>query len=296
MGLGDFFKKTFGKQVCALCGSECGVMHRSKIKGGEYVCNICVRKCSKYVRISELTKEEVSGHIEYMKRQEKLYRECFADAKRDTYPSAFNKQAISFADELGMFEIMDRDTSQNKEYHELFRYDQVLSYEPYVEKERPAEPGKPEEFKESGVKIRLVGILDRIETDPAKAKMGLRPHPYIKREIKVVFHTKESETDYTANAIAHFDHIFGVHDDEHGLFSLGMNKKEKRDFMAAVAGVKTAVEAAGVAKNGVESLTEEKKAEIEQNLNAMSDAQTGGLAVYTRRADEAEDKAWNERT
>lgn len=293
MGLGDFFKKTFGKQVCTLCGSECGVMHRTKIKGGEFVCNDCKRKCSMFVRLSEMTKEEVSEHIEYMKRQEKLYQTCFADAGRDTYPSAFRKQAISFADEVGMFEIMDRDTSQHKEYHELFRYDQVLSYEKYVETEKPTEAGKPEIFKESGVKIRLVGLLDQIENDLGKAQKGLRAHPYVKREIKVVFHTSESETDYTNGAIAHFNAIFGVHDDENGLFSFGMNKKEKRDLMAAVAGVKNVMDAVKVAKDGGDSLTDEKKAEIQQNMNAMEDAQTGGLSVYTRRADEAEVKAWN---
>lgn len=293
MGLGDFFKKKFGKQTCALCGSECGIMHRTKIKGGEYVCSDCKRKCSKYVRISEFTKDEVSEHIEYMKRQEKLYEDCFANAKRDTYPSAFKKQAISFADELGMFEIMDRSNSQNKEYHELFRYDQVLSYERYVDTEKPTEPGKPEVFKESGVIIRLAGCRDHVELDQATANKGIRPHPYITREIKVVFHTSESETDYTDNAVAHFNHIFGVHDDEHGLFSFGMSKSEKRNLMAGVAAVKTAMEAVKVAKDGEESLTEEKKAEIKKNMDAISDAQTGGLAVYTRRADEAEKKAWN---
>lgn len=125
------------------------MMHRTKIRGDEYVCNDCKRKCSKFVRLSELTKDRVSEHIEYMRRQEKLYQECFANAKRDTYPSAFRKQAISFADEVGMFEIMDRDTSQKKEYHELFRYDQVLSYEKYVDTEKNTEVGKPEIFKES---------------------------------------------------------------------------------------------------------------------------------------------------
>ena len=79
MGLGDFFKKTFGKQACTLCGNECGVMHRTKIKGGEFVCNDCKRKCSMFVRLSEMTKEEVSEHIEYMKRQEKLYQTCFVE-------------------------------------------------------------------------------------------------------------------------------------------------------------------------------------------------------------------------
>lgn len=269
------------------------MMHRTKIRSDEYVCNDCKRKCSKFVRLSELTKDRVSEHIEYMRRQEKLYQECFANAKRDTYPSAFRKQAISFVDEVGMFEIMDRDTSQKKEYHELFRYDQVLSYEKYVDTEKNTEVGKPEIFKESGVIIRLAGIMDRIEFDQEISKKGIRPHPYVRREIKVAFHTSENETDYTRGAISHFNHIFGVHDDEHALFSFGMTKAEKRNLMAGVAAAKTAMEAVKVAKNGTESLTDAEKAELQQNLDAISDAQTGGLAVYTRRADEAEEKAWN---
>ncbi len=290
MGLGDFFKKTFGKQVCALCGKECGVMHRTKVQGGEYVCSECARECSKHVRISEFTLDEVKGHIEYMRRQEKLYKECFENAKRETFPSPYDKQAISFADEIGMFAILDRDNYENKVNHELFRYDQVLSYERYVEKQKAAEEGKPDVFKESGVKIRLVGTRDHVEHDMKRSQMGLKVHPYIKREIKVVFHTRETDVDYTDNAVAHFDFIFGVHDDEHGLFSFGMSKKEKRDLMGTVAGVKTIIEAAKIAKEGEEALTEEKKTRIQENMNAMQNAQTGGLAVYSRRADAAEAK------
>ena len=37
MGIGDFFKKTFGKQVCAFCGQEVGMMKRDKIKNDEFI-------------------------------------------------------------------------------------------------------------------------------------------------------------------------------------------------------------------------------------------------------------------
>lgn len=293
MGIGDFFKSKLGKQVCALCGNECGVMHRTKIKGDDFVCNECKRKCRKFIRLSDYTKEELEEHIRYMERQEKLYQTCFADGKRDTYPSAFRKQALSFVDEVGMFEIMDRDTSERKLYHELFRYDQILSYEPYVEHDKPTEPGKPEVFKESGVKLRLAGARDHVQLDQASTNRGIHTHPYVRQEIKVVFHTSENETDYTKSAIAHLNHIFGVHDDERGLFQIGMTTAEKRNLKAGVAAFKTAKEALSMAKSGAEGLTEEKAAELQGNLNAMSDAQTGGLAEYTRRADAAEDKAWN---
>ena len=68
-----------------------------------------------------------------------------------------------------------------------------------------------------------------------------------------------------------------------------MNKKETRDLMGAICYAKTAIEAVKVAKDGG-TITDEKKAEIQANMNAMDDAQTGGLAKYTRRADAAESK------
>ena len=71
--------------------------------------------------------------------------------------------------------------------------------------------------------------------------------------------------------------------------AIGMSTKEKRDLKAAVAFTKTAFDAVKVAKDGGE-ISEEKKAEIMGNMNAIDDAQTGGLAEYTRRADAAEAK------
>ena len=89
--------------------------------------------------------------------------------------------------------------------------------------------------------------------------------------------------------VIHFDNIFGVHDDRTALFSFGMSKKEKRDLMGAVGFAKTAMEAVKVAKAGGE-MSEEQIAQVQKNMDAMNDAQTGGLSVYTRRADEAEAK------
>ena len=44
------------------------------------------------------------------------------------------------------------------------------------------------------------------------------------------------------------------------------------------------------AKSGVESVSGEEKAKLEEHMKAIDDAATDGLAVYTRRADEAEAK------
>ena len=292
MGLGDFFKNIFGKKTCAFCGGECGIMSRTKIKGDEYICSKCDDMCSNFIRKSRFTKPELEGHMEYMKRSDKIYKEVILPnvQKHECYPSATQRQGIEFFDDFGMFRIMDGSRDHKENYpKELFRYDQVASYEPYYEEAEPEEAGKPKVFHEGGIIIRLVGALD----DTTKMQKGLRAHPYITEEIKVCFATNDREKEnylkYAENAIHHFNYIFGVNDDQKGLFSFGMSTKEKRDLKAAVAFTKTAFDAVKVAKNGGE-ITDEKKAEIMENMNAIDDAQTGGLAAYTRAADSAEAK------
>ena len=290
MGLGDFFKNIFGKKTCAFCGGECGMMSRTKIKGDEYICSKCDDMCSNFIRKSRFTKPELEGHMEYMKRSDRIYKEVILPnvQKHECYPSATQRQGIEFFDDFGMFRIMDGSRDHKENYpKELFRYDQVASYEPYYEEAEPEEAGKPKVFHEGGIIIRLVGALD----DTTKMQKGLRAHPYITEEIKVCFATNDREKEnylkYAENAIHHFDYIFGV--ESKGLFSFGMSKQEKRDLKAAVAFTKTAFDAVKIAKSGGE-ITDEKKAEIMENMNAIDDAQTGGLAVYTRAADSAEAK------
>ena len=290
MGLGDFFKNIFGKKTCAFCGGECGMMSRTKIKGDEYICSKCDDMCSNFIRKSRFTKTELEGHMEYMKRSDRIYKEVILPnvQKHECYPSATQRQGIEFFDDFGMFRIIDGSRDNKENYpKELFRYDQVASYEPYYEEAEPEEAGKPKVFHEGGIIIRLVGALD----DTTKMQKGLRAHPYITEEIKVCFATNDREKEnylkYAENAIHHFDYIFGV--ESKALFSFGMSKQEKRDLKAAVAFTKTAFDAIKVAKNGGE-ITDEKKAEIMENMNAIDDAQTGGLAQYTRAADAAEAK------
>jgi len=290
MGLGDFFKNIFGKKTCAFCGGECGMMSRTKIKGDEYICSKCDDMCSNFIRKSRFTKPELEGHMEYMKRLDRIYKEVILPSiqKHESYPSATQRQGIEFFDDFGMFRIIDGSRDNKDRYPtELFRYDQVASYEPYYEEAEPEEAGKPKVFHEGGIIIRLVGALD----DTTKMQKGLRAHPYITEEIKVCFATNDREKEnylkYAENAIHHFDYIFGV--ESKALFSFGMSKQEKRDLKAAVAFTKTAFDAVKVAKSGGE-ITDEKKAEIMENMHAIDDAQTGGLAVYTRAADAAEAK------
>ena len=292
MGLGELFKNIFGKKACAFCGKEVGMMNRTKIKDKEYICSDCDDMCSFHIKKYRFTKDELSGHMEYMKRMDRLFTEYVSDMKSDLFPSAYSDMAIEFYDEAGLFRIRDRryEGSGKKKYPtELFRYDTVASYEPYLIEDNPSEPGKEKVFKECGIKIKFVGDRDVTE----ESRKGLRAHPYITDEVKIVFANSEREKEncgkYIDNAIFHFNYIFGVNDDSKGLFNFGMSTKEKRDLKAMTSFAKIAMEAAKAAKDGGE-VSEEKKAEIMEGMHNMEDAQTGGLSVYSRRADELEAK------
>lgn len=288
MGLGDFFKNIFGKKNCALCGKECGMMHRSKIKNKEFLCDDCGNLCSKYIRLSELTLDEIKGHIEYMKRQNRLFEEVYSkEGKKDTYPSSLKEMGIEFCDDLGMFRIKHRSNTGRGKMNELFRYDQVASYEEYIDETPATEPGKNPEFKECGLKIKLLGgNMSKVNTDNKK---GLRPHPYIKQELKICFSKKDrSDAQYAHNAKCKFDYIFGVRDDERGLFGFGRSKAEKREDAAAIGMAAAFGTAFKAATKGEEAITEADKEKLKEGINAMNDAATGGMAVYTRRADDAE--------
>ena len=283
MGIGDWFKKTFGKQPCAFCGNEVGMMKRDKIKNGEFICSDCKRTCSRYIQVYRLTKDELLGHMEYMKRQGKLV-ESMEGLKGRRVPSA-GRQGILFYDEAGMFRIYDMD-KDHRYAMEMIRYDQVAKYEPYLEEGESDEPGKEKVFGECGVKLTLVGGADDLSQMPK----GLRAHPYITQEITVKVNDRDKhigELDVN-QIISHFNTIFGVNDNTKGLFSFGPTTQQKREMEAMKAMGGMFKEAIKAAKTG--EVSEEAAAKVADAMNKVDDAATSGLAKYSRLADEAEAK------
>lgn len=284
MGIGDFFKKRFGKQVCAFCGQEVGMLKRDKIKNDEFICHDCRHTCSRHIQVYRYTKDELLGHMEYIKRQDKLYNEILGEPTQ-RIPSATNKQSLEFFDHAGMFRIKDWDADK-KYLKELFRYDQVAKYEPYLEESEPSEAGKPKEFGECGVDITLVGGTD----DLSQLPKGVRAHPYITGTIRVCVNDRDKhQGELEVNQIiAKFNTIFGVHDDTKGLFAFGPTKQQRREGEALKAMGGLFKDAIKAAKTG--ELSEEAAAKAQEAMNKVDDAATSGLAKYSRLADEAEAK------
>ena len=279
MGISDWFKKRFGKQICAFCGQEVGMLKRDKIKNDEFICHDCRRTCSQYIQVYRYTKDELLGHMEYMKRQGKLV-ESLRELKGYRIPSA-SRQGIIFYDEVGMFRVYNAD-KDDKYAMELIRYDQVAKYEPYGIETEPTEAGKEKEFKEGGVKITLVGG----RTDLSQLPKGLRAHPYITEEITIKL--DKTNMIYVDNIIQYFDTIFGVKDDTKALFNFGLTKQQKREGEALKAMGSMFGAAIKAAKTG--EVSEDAAAKVADAMNKVDDAATSGLSKYSRLADEAESK------
>lgn len=283
MGFVDWLKGTFGKQTCAFCGNEVGMLKRTKIKNKEFICNDCGYGCSHYIQKYRYTKDELLGHMEYMNRQDRLFTEHLAGNSTRVIPSAGHKQVIEFYDNHGMFRIRD-DAYERYYKKELFRYDQVAAYEPYLDEAEPDEPGKPKVFGECGVNITLVGAQEQ----PGEVRHGLRPHPYITETIKVCINDRDKHMgELEVNQIiCHFNMIFGVGDDTKGLFSFGPTKQQRREGEALKAMGGMFAAAVKAAKTG--EVSQEAAAQVQDAMNKVDDASTGGLSEYTRRADAAE--------
>ena len=283
MGIGEWFKRTFGKQPCAFCGAEVGMLKRTKIKNKEFICSDCRRTCSQYIDVYRFTKEELLGHMEYIRRQGLLYASLHTPTL--VVMGSGSHEGIEFYDEVGMFRIRNTDTD-DRYPKELIRYDQVAGYAPFCHENEPEEQGKPKTFEECGITISFVGQ----QPDAEQARKGLRTHPYIFRDLEVVINKQDKHTGMLqAQQIIHkFNTIFGVNDDTGALFGFGPTVQERRQGAAAVAMAGMFGAAVRAAKTG--EISEEDAAKVTDAMDKVADAATSGLAKYTRLADEAEAK------
>lgn len=280
-----FFSNIFGKKNCCICGAECGVTKRTGIKNKEYVCSDCGTKCSEHIRLSEYDKTGIEEHMALMEKQEKIYQKYYESTKKTMYPSGLVEEQIIFMDEIGMFTIRKRNDHARKVYHDMFRYDTVESYDYFCKKDK--DQNGNEVFKEDGIKIKFYQPINMNDQD---IKAGKRPHPYAKREVVIVFHKKEKETDYAINALQHLDNIFGVNRDRTALFG-GPSAQKKADIKAGAQMLGAfATVAKAAAKGELEEAANDPnvQAKLQETMDSVADATTRGLAKYSKAADEAE--------
>jgi len=195
----------FSKEKCEFCGNEVGMLGRKKLSDKKYICKDCEKNCSAFIEPSRFDTEFLKQHMEYMKKQDELYRKAFEPLEKDKKERFVHEgfYGIVFADEIAMFEVIDP-KADKKNYKELFRYDQIKDYEVY-KKENTAEGGK--KYSEVGVKIKMscqIG-MDGVGMSDVEKKLS---HPYVS-EINILCEKNTDSTSNTSLIIGHLNKIFG---------------------------------------------------------------------------------------
>ena len=284
-----FFSNIFGKKECSFCGAQVSVIKRDSLVNNEgYICKDCSKKCSSLVNVGRFTKDDITEHMKYMEKQNKLYEEVFATLdKKSIDRFVCVETGVEFAPEIAMFRYVSPKANKCI-YKELFRFDQIKSYEPYMIKNNSTEGKK---YSEVGVKIKLNSSW----TIDNKDKAGNRSyHPYVE-EITVPRH--KNVDDFSNDPLmTYLDKLFGKYEDTSVVGSIkssliGTNK-EREQMKVASEGLKALGSLAKAKMSG----NEEDAAKAKENTEKLKDdalnLATGNRASYTKTANDVEDRVF----
>ena len=111
----------FSKETCCFCGKEVGMMSRTKLADGNYICNDCRYLTHPFIRIDRLDREQVTALMQEMEAseahfQQVKWRETTRRHGADTWTFYDNI-------ETGEFALYSPET---KRYKNHFVYDMAL--------------------------------------------------------------------------------------------------------------------------------------------------------------------------
>lgn len=195
----------FSKEICEFCGKEAGMLGRKKLSDKKYICKECEKNCSAFMEPSRFDTEYLKQHMEYMKKQDELYKKAFEVLDKEQKERFVHEgyYGIVFADEIAMFEVVNPKANK-KNFKELFRYDQIKDYEIYKELD-PDEGGKV--YSEVGVIIKMNCQLGPESAGMSDVEKKLS-HPYVS-EFKILCEKNTNSTSSTSLIIGHLNKIFG---------------------------------------------------------------------------------------
>ena len=286
-----FFSNLFSKQECSFCGNQVGVLGRDSLVNKEgYICKECLKKCSSLVKIGRFTKAQVEEHMKYMENQNKIYEEAFEGIdKKDKQRFMCIETGVEFADQIAMFRYVSP-AANKKIYNELFRYDQIKSYETYTVENTNTQGG--EKYSEVGIVIKLFTSWG-VGNEQFKGNRSY--HPYVE-EIKVPRH--KNVNSYTSDPmIDYLDKLFGRYEDRSligGIKSsfVGTNK-ERQQMKVASEGLKALGSLAKAKITGNEEDAQKANDNMDALKNDAANLVTGNRTTYTRIANDVEDHILN---
>ena len=289
-----FFSNLFSKQTCAFCGNQVGALARKKLADKNYICKECEKNCSAFIDPSRFDTEYIKQHMEYMKKQDILYKKEFETLDKSKKERLVKEgyYGVVFADEIAMFEVIDP-KAEKKNYKELFRYDQIKDYEIYTKDNMSSEGGK--KYSEVGVKIKMscqIGVSSAGMSDVEK-KIA---HPYVE-ELNILCGRNEDTTSDTSLLIGHLNKIFGrASGTVFGSIkeSIIGTEHERQGYKAGADALKALGGLAKAKMSGSEEDAQSAKEKIEQAVDSGFAYMSENRTQYTKIADAVQQRAWGE--
>ena len=291
-----FFSNLFSKQTCAFCNNEVGALNRKKLHDGNYICKECEKNCSAFLEPSRFDTEYIKQHMEYMKKQDTLYKKEFETLDKSKRARFVHEgyYGLEFADEIAMFEVIDPKASK-KNYKELFRYDQIKDYEVYAKPNSVAGTGQ-KKYSEVGIKIKMscqIGT-DGVGKSEAEKKMS---HPYVEELEILCAKNTDISNDNTSQAIGHLNEIFGR--PSNTVFgaikeSFTGTAHERQGYAAGADALKALGSFAKSKMTGNEEDAQKAKEDMKKAAESGFAYMSENRTKYTKVADEVEKRAWGE--
>ena len=290
-----FLSNLFSKQKCVFCDKEVGALKRKKLHDGNYICKECEKNCSAFLDPARFDAEYIKQHIEYMKKQDILYKKEFEplDKKKKERFVHEGYYGLEFADDIAMFEVIDP-KAKKRNFKELFRYDQIKDYEVYTKPNTATGEGQ-KKYSEVGIKIKIncqIGI-NAVGNSEIENRLS---HPYVEELNIVCARNTDTSTDSTW-AIEHLNKIFGrASGTVFGSIkeSIIGTEHERQGYKAGADALKALGSLAKSKITGNEEDAEKAKEKLEQAAESGMAYMSENRSKYTQIANEVEKRAWEE--
>ncbi len=127
----------FSKEACVFCGTEVGMLKRSKLQTKEYICNDCKRKTNPFARMDYTSKDNAQRMMDTLAQEAADFEASF-DSAENRFQSAersFNTWDLGSLriqyrcnTRLGAFQIISEEHSRYEQVP-VFYFDSMIPYQ-----------------------------------------------------------------------------------------------------------------------------------------------------------------------
>ena len=120
----------FSKEVCVFCGTEVGMLKRSKLQTKEYICNECKKKTNPFARMDYTSKDNAQHMMDTLAQEAADFEASFDSAERsfNTWDLGSHRVQYRCNTRLGAFQIISENYS-SYEHVPVFYFDTMIPYQ-----------------------------------------------------------------------------------------------------------------------------------------------------------------------